>query len=106
MKNIEYIMSMVNHVCRDSDWKTFDFFCNGSYCLLVNTEDECNQPIIELWIEYGLVANITEEWTENGEWFDKIRVFDESWEDFFNDDTEYMGKYAFVQEPEEVPDHT
>lgn len=103
MKNIEYIMSMVNHVCRDSDWQVFDFFCNGEYCRLVNNAEE---NVIELWIEYELVANITEECTENGEWFDKIKVFDESWEDFFNDPVEYGHKYAFVQGSEAVPDLT
>jgi len=106
MKNIEYILSMVNQVCKDSDWQAFDFFCSGEYCRLINSEDEYNQPTIELWIEYELVASITEEWTENGEWFDKIKVFDASWNDFFNQNTEYMGSYAFIQGSEEVPDPT
>ena len=106
MKNIEYILSMINHVSRDSDWQVFDFFCSGEYCRLINSEDKYNQPTIELWIEYEFVATITEEWNDDGEWYDVIRVFDESFEDFFNDDTEYMGKYAFVQGSEEVPDPT
>lgn len=99
-------MSMVNHVCRDSDWQVFDFFCNGEYCRLTNSEDEYQKPTVELWIEYELVANITEEWTGNGEWFNKIKVFNESWKDFFNQNTEYMGKYTFVQRSEEVLDPT
>ena len=106
MKNIEYILSMVNQACKSSEWTDFDFFCNGEYCRIVNSEDENNQPTIELWIEYELVATITEEWAENGDWFDKIRVFNESWNDFFNDNTEYMGNYVFVQGSEAVPDHT
>lgn len=103
MKNIEYIMSMVNHVCRDSDWQVFNFYCSGLYCRLVNKAEE---DVIELLIEYEFVATITEVWTENGEWFNRIKVFDESWKDFFNDEAEYMGKYTFVQESEEVPDIT
>lgn len=103
MKNIEQILSMVNQVSKDSDWQAFDFFCSGEYCRLVNKEEENH---IELWIEYELVATITEVWTDDGEWYDEIRVFDESKKDFFNENAEYMGKYAFVQEPEEVPDPT
>lgn len=106
MKNIEQILSMLNHVDRDANWITFSFFCNGRYCRLINVEDENNQPVIELWIEYEFVATITEEWTENGEWSDKIRVFHESWKDFFNENVTYDHKYTICTRSEEVPDPT
>lgn len=103
MKNIEQILSMVNQVSKDYDWQAFEFFCSGKYCRLVNKEEENH---IELWIEYELVGTITEVWTDDGEWYDEIRVFDESWEDFFNENAECMCKYVICTRSEEVPDPT
>lgn len=103
MKNIEQILSMLNHVDKSHDWVEFAFFCSGSYCKFRFNEDTL---IVELYIEYDYVGTITEEWDDDGSWYNKITIENHTYDDFFNETVTYDHKYVFVQEPEEVPDPT